>query len=459
MALEMFELLDKSLAEFAKQYPKYEKVEKIIDEVFLDYLSTYSDIFIDINSRIKSPLSLKEKMIRNEFYLNYQNEFEVLDNLHDLIGVNIQCRFISDEAKIMNILADIFEEQNNGTFRCCLNTNLFLALNTFQPQLQRNGYPIYRIDGYYMLDDFKINYELQIKSLIHNFWSDVEHQIVYKNNKLVLFDSFMSDILSSIRDNLEVVEGQLQTVSEQIKKQSVSRMDIGMTDTGFKNFLSSSINDIYITKIEESIGVSTDFRKCAGILSQYIYINHFLYAKNSRDKMIDYFELFDYLKYQKIDFSQEIKLEKKFIDDDIFISKLGQFLEINMNKDFKWHVFFIILFVLESGNNYTDYRNFLVTIRDLILRPGYLKEKFPSFSEEAIQGLYQKILNLVVSEMISCGKIEIVYEENIYKIYAACENFVSIIANEYQSITAINQNFDQEAITLSRNIREIFRRI
>ena len=61
---------------------------------------------------------------------------------------------------------------------CFIDLCLNLAMP--QPQLQRNGFTIYRIDGYYLFNGRKVNFELQIKSMVHSFWSEIEHQVVYK---------------------------------------------------------------------------------------------------------------------------------------------------------------------------------------------------------------------------------------------------------------------------------------
>ena len=457
MQLEMFNLLDLSLKKLEENYDKYEFVEKELTHLLNTYLHKYDDVFIGINSRIKAPLSLKEKMLRNEFYLNFDSVDEIFDNLHDLIGINIQCRFISDEDKIMKLLYEFFIKQNNGLFKCKLNENVFLQLDTMQPKLQRNGYPIYRIDGYYLLNGENINFELQIKSLIHNFWSDVEHQIVYKNNKIVFFDSFMSDVLSSIRDNLEVVEGQLQTVSEQIKKKSVDRTTIGMDEDGFKHFLSTTINDIYTNKIQASIDVSTDFRKCSGIIAQYIYLKHFISSKNTKMAMIEYFEMFDLLKNQDIDFTKEIKLEKKFINEDLFVNKLGGFLSTVMNKDFKWHVFFVMLFLIEPANNYNDMESFIQIIESLIMLPSYVDKKLSKLTNAEIDHIYNNIMEIVVIEMIKYGKIDIVYEENLYKINRLCKGLVDSIAYQYESYDLIMKNSEHFLERLALKIRnEVF---
>ena len=57
-----------------------------------------------------------------------------------------------------------------------------LNLASKQPQKQKNGFDIYKIDGRYELGGYPVRFELQIKALVNSFWGEVEHKIIYKNN-------------------------------------------------------------------------------------------------------------------------------------------------------------------------------------------------------------------------------------------------------------------------------------
>ena len=209
------------------------------------------DYVVGFSSRIKSIGSLKEKMIRNKYYLQFSTGEEVLNFLPDLIGLTVECRFISDENRIYQAIRHHFSFVEGQEYaQCMLYPDLCLNLAMPQPQLQRNGFTIYRIDGYYLFNGRKVNFELQIKSMVHSFWSEIEHQVVYKNTQYVMFDSFMKDILASIRDNLDVVDHQLEIVYTQILNQNKDK-DIGMSERGFKMFMAKSISDLYAIKMIE----------------------------------------------------------------------------------------------------------------------------------------------------------------------------------------------------------------
>ena len=123
--------------------------------------------------------------------------------------------------------------------------NIRMELSGEQPQIQGNGYAIYRIDGLCGPIGQSVRFELQIKALVHVFWAEVEHEIIYKNNRYLLMDTFMKEMLSSAYDNLRSIDRQLYLIYNQIQLQS----DLGESnaapgshagDAGQDHFLTSS---------------------------------------------------------------------------------------------------------------------------------------------------------------------------------------------------------------------------
>ncbi|WP_461613047.1 hypothetical protein [Clostridium sp. Marseille-QA1073] len=104
--------------------------------------------------------------MRNNYYKKYSTVEEFFSNLSDLIGIRIECRFIEDEDKIYKVIKTHFTEINEeGYYYNSSKKNIKLKLSDKQPQEQKNGFKIFRIDGFYEYNDKKFNFELQIKSL------------------------------------------------------------------------------------------------------------------------------------------------------------------------------------------------------------------------------------------------------------------------------------------------------
>ena len=153
MNLELFDFIEDTLSYFERKNPSYVYAQGRILETFSQLYPSENTAVIHLHTRIKSKDSLKEKMIRNHFYLDYKTPQEAIDNLHDLVGITVECRFIRNEHELYRSLFSYFERQKTGYAVCKANENLFLDLSQPQPQLQRNGFTIYRLDGYYLFNE------------------------------------------------------------------------------------------------------------------------------------------------------------------------------------------------------------------------------------------------------------------------------------------------------------------
>lgn len=433
MRLELFDFIEDVTNLLELNLPTYQYIEHTLVTLFKNFLADKNDVVVGVTSRIKGKDSLKEKLIRNKYYLNYQTAESAIEALPDLIGLTVECRFISDENDLFKDLSSRFVEVENGYFQCVGSPDVYLNLKMPQPQLQRNGFTIYRIDGYVNFNDRHINFELQIKSLIHTFWSEVEHQVVYKNKQFVVYDAFMKNILGSIRDNLEVVDRQLQLVYKQIANQSNQENEIGMNESGFKVYIAKSINDLVALKMANTVGFTTDFKKCSSILSQYVYIKDFVSSEHPQFKMIDYFEHFNYLQMSDLDFSSPIALECTFKHEDPFCNIIGQYWEEIINIDFEWHVFFVMLFAIEPGNNIQDFTQFVEVIRNLLIAPSWYREQFVTFGDVNGQKARDALTITLAKILVSIGKVDIVHEDKLLRVMEIFKDYVENLMQRVQN--------------------------
>lgn len=420
MKLELFDFVEETGKLLEANYILYAQAQERLEETFLEMLQLKKDILVDVSSRLKTKKSLQEKVIRNKYYLNFETPQEVLNYLPDLIGVALECRFISDENDLYKVLFDCFEDVGEEFYQGRENSKIHLNLSCPQPQKQKNGFTIYRLDGYIDFEGTTINFELQIKSLVHRFWGEIEHQVVYKNNQFILYDDFLKNILSSILDNLEIVDHQLETVYHQISSTQGINSEIGFGENGFKLFIAKTINDLVGIKMRDSVGFTTNFKHCSSILSQYIYVKDFLTSENPQYRMAEYIEHFNYLKNSDFDFTTKIVLETPFHHDDLFCSILGNYWQEIINKDYEWHVFFMIVFIIQPGNNIQDFTQFVEIIKSLLFTSIWA-----NFKQQRIEVENPRELEAILAKcLVEIGRIDIVHEEKILVVSEIFENLV-----------------------------------
>lgn len=379
MKLELFDFIDETLLLIEENSEELERVAEELEKFFNDSFFI-KDHFLNVNYRLKSPESLREKILRYNFYLKYETPENLVRNLSDLIGFRIECRFIEDEVKIYKDMVKLFStKEENGYYSNPLNSSIMLNLDVEQPQIQKNGFEIYKIDGKYKKDELEVNFELQIKSLVNVFWGEIDHRILYKNFNYMLTEDFFRDIMSSIKDNLAMIDRQLMVVFNH-----VNGMDASNTvnkEAQLKSLLSKIIHDIYITKVRQEIGFVVDFKKSTDVIVDYIFMKD----KNGDD--LNYSENFlrilnrlNELANKEISFNRYIDFERDISYHDDFTRKIGNSILDIINKDFRWNLFFKIIFEVETGSNSEDFEGFLIYLRQL-------------YYEGIMKGLGDKTLN------------------------------------------------------------------
>ena len=249
MKLEIFDFLSKSIEHMYDHMDFITSssfsLRKFFKDIFLN-----SDFYINTTSRIKSEDSIREKLLRNNYYYIYSDYKKAIENLPDLIGIRIECRFIDDEKKIFNVISNNFNvKMKDGFYRSELNSNIELQLGEKQPKIQKNGFEIYKIDGRYVIDkEHFINFELQIKSLVNIFWGEIDHSVLYKNFNYMVTEDFVRSIMFSIKSNLTMVDNQLQNVYNHLKNVE-NKSNFDSSKIQLKSIISKMVHDLYSVKV------------------------------------------------------------------------------------------------------------------------------------------------------------------------------------------------------------------
>ncbi len=455
MKLRLFDFIENVVEEYDRNQDLYLFAEERIRMYFESLMLGKADTsVVSLHTRIKTRESLKEKLLRNKFYLHFDDPKDVMMYLSDLIGITIECRFIRNEAELYKELFDHFEMSGKGFSRSRDDANIFMNMHMPQPQVQRNGFTIYRIDGYYLFEGNRINFELQIKSLVHRFWSEIEHEVIYKNPDFVFYDRFMKNMLGAVRDNLDVVDRQLEIMYTEISSGS-RQVQIGMNQESFKIMMASSINEIVNRKMKESVGFSTDFKKCASILAQYIYVRDFINSDNARENMMDYLEHMTYLAGAELDFNSEILIDR-YESDDPFCSVLGDYMMTMMNQDFEWHVFFVMLFAIQNDEPVFVFNDFLRVLRRLIIQPGWYREKFLQYEEEDALACRRWLTGILAEGMVRADTIEIIHEDRLFEVMQRFRVFVERTETAYPELELFEASRDELKNQLWHDLLRVF---
>lgn len=124
-------------------------------------------------SRIKTPESILEKMIRKNLDLSFTS---IKDNIKDIAGLRITCSFIPD---IYNVQEMLMKQSDLEV----------LEIKDYIESPKPNGYrslhmlvnvPVFMSDSVE-----KVCVEIQIRTIAMDFWASLEHKIFYKYKQAV----------------------------------------------------------------------------------------------------------------------------------------------------------------------------------------------------------------------------------------------------------------------------------
>lgn len=443
MNIKEFEYLEIALNELENNKEILLAASTSLENSFFDILNESDCDFSNISCRVKSMESLREKILRNHYYKRYPEPTELIYKLSDLIGIRIECRFGDDEKKIYRFLKKYFNKKSDDDFYFSDNSNnILLKLSGKQPQKQKNGFTIYRIDGKFIYNNIIIPFELQIKSLTNMFWSEIEHQIIYKNSNYIIEDQFLKDIMNSIKNNLTMIDNQLLTVLKHVESKKAKSN--ASNKRHLQEIISKFTYDMFSKKMKESIDMNIDFKDSCETIVEYVFFKNNI-ANNSdyTEVLINALNRLNIISDKKLDFNSYLNFERTIIYDDSFKRIIGEYFENVINNEFSWNLFFRILFTLEPLDNVGDFEKFLSYLKINYTESRYINRQKDSlisrFSNDFLI-IDDAIKNQIAKTLVSIDKIDIVYNYSIEEVNDAVEYIYKYIFDNINSIEQWNKN-------------------
>jgi ppGpp synthetase/RelA/SpoT-type nucleotidyltranferase len=429
--LQIFDVIDETDQILYNNQSLYKKATGEITQNIGHILCDFNEL-LDIHARIKSSTSLKEKIIRNKLYKKYDTAEGIIDNLSDLIGIMVECRFNKNEVELFALIKKEFvlKNEEDGLYYNPHIPQMGLDLDEKQPQKQKNGHEIYRIDGKYIIDGHKVNFELQIKSLVNIFWSEIEHKIIYKNNVYIPNSGYIMEMLGAIKGNIVGIDKMLQLVNDQIQESSVKTSEANF-DINFA--IAKLISDTFIAKMSESIGFTVDFKRICDLISGYVLNkSKDLSVRDVQAGFLDLVSRVNEIYAREINWEQQLFLEEEYVGEDKFCQILGERLVSLMNTDFEWHIFFLMLFQIESdSNNLESFTDFMNNLKNAYSDKHLYKKLYAFFDEDLASQIHEDMMEFfawTLSASASINIIENVDDESTEVIDSTIEYIVKNIS-------------------------------
>lgn len=186
-------------ADFAKQVLETE-MNILVKEY--EFKNKYNPVE-HIKSRIKSIDSISKKLEKRGYELTTDN---LVNHVHDLIGVRIVCSFLSDVKAIVDVL------KSSKLFK-------IKEENDYISNPKDSGYISYHMNvlvPIHLYDKTEyIEAEIQIRTIAMDFWASLDHKLRYKKK-----DDIPSDIIEEVYSCSQVIND-LDLKMEKIKQKLI----------------------------------------------------------------------------------------------------------------------------------------------------------------------------------------------------------------------------------------------
>ena len=405
---------------------------------FTEIMNLHTMEYLNITTRVKGRDSLKEKILRQGYYKKYNDPIRLIYQLSDLIGVRIECRFEQDERAIYKVLKKHFNVRNDdGYYYNEMNPNVKLSLDGRQPQKQKNGFKIFRIDGIVTDTNNELPFELQIKSLVNSFWGEIEHKIIYKNYNFLLVDDLLIEMMHSIKNNLALLDKQLLTIYRNVEQRQT---DEEYQRRNLEEVMAKMCNDVFAKQLKEQLGMNVNIKKACQTIMKYTFSpNGMLEIQNISDSLIKALERISQISNEEVEFNVPIIFSREPHYTNKFAQIVGPYFRDVMNKEFHWNLFFKILFEIEPQDSVDDFEKFLGFLEQAYQTSSSitrLKKILYSQLEEHADEVMETLMETVAHIIVSIDDVECIYENNITKV-------ASVIADTLRDITAQMTTYDQ----------------
>lgn len=421
MKLELFNYIDDVLDLFDYHRIELAGVNKELKKYFSD-LFVDDDRLTNITTRIKTQESLREKLIRRNFFMRFPDPVRGFKYIQDLVGIRVECRFIKDEeALYKKIIEDFTIKSDRGYYKSNKNKKIRLKLDDPQPQTLANGFTMYKLDGEYDTGSFIYCFELQIKSFVNVFWGEIDHKLLYKNYNYIITEGFFREIMNSINDNLKMIDKQLMILYDHVKKQDAS--ETISAENQLKTLLSKILHDVFTRKIHDELGLFINIKIITDVVVDYLFM------KSSKNKDLSYGENFidlinkiNSVSGKDLNVEEYIVCEKEPKYYDSFSKGVTKVLVRVINNDLDWNILFKIIKLITQESYGEIFTEFIIFVRYEYMTSMAKLFESKKLSKDDQDELKNNFLSAVVDEFRERPSIDFLLDESLKKFNSVlCE--------------------------------------
>jgi putative GTP pyrophosphokinase len=161
----------------------------------------------NVKSRLKRPISIRNKLLKYGYPLTMQN---IEEQLHDVAGIRVVCSFPSD----VYTIAEAFLSQDDVTL-----IRMKDYIKNPKPSGYRSLHLIIEIPIFLAKEKRMMKVEIQLRTIAMDCWASLEHQLRYKK------DVADTNLLSAELQRCATLSAELDARMERLRHQIIDDSD------------------------------------------------------------------------------------------------------------------------------------------------------------------------------------------------------------------------------------------
>jgi putative GTP pyrophosphokinase len=141
-----------------------------------------------IKSRVKTPMSIIDKLEKKGFDISIESARE---NLDDIAGIRVICSYIDD----IYLIADMLLSQDDIEL-----VRIADYIASPKPNGYRSLHLIIRVPVFLSRHTENVKVEIQIRTIAMDFWASLEHELAYK-----MTEGKTDDVIRELKDCADVI--------------------------------------------------------------------------------------------------------------------------------------------------------------------------------------------------------------------------------------------------------------
>ena len=175
-----------------------------------------------IQTRLKSQVSIMEKMNRKGWEITREN---IEEKLNDIAGIRVICSYVDDIYRIADALISQDDIELIGKKDYIANP---------KPSGYRSLHLIVSVPVYFTQSVKRVKAEIQIRTIAMDFWASLEHQIKYK--KQINDPQSIASQLKTCADVISYTDVMMQNIRKQLDDEQPEQSELDKIYEKLKKF-------------------------------------------------------------------------------------------------------------------------------------------------------------------------------------------------------------------------------